>query len=378
MLRRLRRLGYGICALLVLTPQTRAQVVYPDGYGAYGWGGWSGSGGGTADGDVARGLGYFMSGAGEYNRQTAVANAINANTVLGWNQYWYNAQIEANRNERARLAARANRVNAAQGAAQERQHEHPTHDDIVSGDALNAALDEISDPRIHSSSLRLATASIPGRVVREIPFVHASEAATICLRQLTADQGWPRALRDPKFAELRTAYTDAVRQALDEDAEGDISAKTIKQVRDALNGLRARLEAAPPTDRAQLGEAEAHIKTLYGMTGMLEKPYYQKVLSELDVAKDTSLGSLLGFMTTFNLRFGRAVNPSQRAAYEALYPALDAFRNRVVVRNQPDEKTKPKEASEPSPSPGDFFRGMQLDHLGGDGHSTAPAPGRSK
>ncbi len=51
------RLAFGIVlSLAALSGQARAQWGYggyPYGYGGYGWGGW----GGTAQGDIARGLG---------------------------------------------------------------------------------------------------------------------------------------------------------------------------------------------------------------------------------------------------------------------------------------------------------------------------------
>ena len=34
---------------------------------------------------------------------------------------------------------------------------HPSAADVENGDALNAALDQLSDPRIHSSALRWPT-----------------------------------------------------------------------------------------------------------------------------------------------------------------------------------------------------------------------------
>src|SRR5208337_2165664 len=64
----------------------QAQWGYPGGYGGYGWGGWGGQ---TAQGDIARGLGAYAMGAGYYNQQTAVANSINTDTVMRWNQYVY-------------------------------------------------------------------------------------------------------------------------------------------------------------------------------------------------------------------------------------------------------------------------------------------------
>ena len=165
---------------------------YPSGYGAYGWGGWGG--GSSLQGDMARGLGYYAAGRGTLDVDDAVAGSVNTDTVMRWNQYLYLSQIQANHNERLRLRQRTARDASAVDAVKARASE-----DVDSGNALNTALDQISDPRVHSSSLRLATTKIPGKLIRAIPFVNATEAVTISLDQLTAENGWPVALRAPEF-----------------------------------------------------------------------------------------------------------------------------------------------------------------------------------
>ena len=180
-------------AILLAVPVTeaRSQVGYGyyPGYGAYGWGGWTG----TVQGNLARGLGYFGMAAGAYNRQTAVANAINADTVMRWNQYWYLAQQEANRRAYLRRARERERNNQAYEAIQRRLLEDPTPGDIESGDALNATLDLVSDPTVSSSAVRMASDALSGKAVRDIPFFSAPQAATINLHKLAAEGAWPAA-----------------------------------------------------------------------------------------------------------------------------------------------------------------------------------------
>jgi hypothetical protein len=381
------KLAFAVAAVLATAGEARAQwgYGYPGGYGGYGWGGWGG--GNTVQGSIAQGLGYYLMGAGQYNVQTAQANAINADTIARWNQYMYESQLTANRAERARLARRGARDSAAGAATEKRLREEPTEADILSGDALNAALDQISDPRVSSSSLRLATAKVPGTVVRDIPFVNASEAVSISLDQLTAEKGWPFALRAANFDEERKAYTDAVDKALEEDQKGEISPQTIQQMRSALSRLKTKFEAARPADPAQFGEAETYLKTLYGMTRMLERPDVDKLISEANSIKETTLGSLIGFMHNFNFRFGRATTGSQRAAYMMLYPLLAAHRNRVLADAGIDsagKSTAKADNTPPPPPPGpgsgrptDFFSGMHLNHLEGPHRLGEPAkPGK--
>jgi hypothetical protein len=367
----LRTLGLSACLAFVLAGDASAQWgygYYPYGYQSYGWGGW---GGATAQGDIARGLGYYAAGAGQYNLATAEANAINANTALQWNEYMYDAQVHAGQVERARMAKRSALEKAAFETTQARIQGEPSESDILSGNALNAALTQLSDPRIQSSALRAASTKIPGKVIREIPFVNASEAITICLDQLTNEKSWPPVLRAPALSEEREAYGKAIDQAMAEDADGDLSPKTIAQVRTSLSRLRAKFEANPPADRVARSEAEAHLKALYGMTRMLDRPDIEKILAELDTIKETSLGNLLGFMQTFNLRFGRATTPGQNQAYRALYPLLGAQRDKMVASLRPEPTDASKTPEPPKPAkhsefhPGDFFSQMHLDHLDG-------------
>jgi hypothetical protein len=359
-------------SLLVLAAkEARAQYgygYYPAGYGGYGWGGWSS----TGEGDIARGLGYYNIGAGVYNLNTAQAASINTDTVIRWNQYLYASALEAARRDRALRARRIQRTATTGEAIYERLRDKPTPADITSGDALNVILDQVSDPRVQSSSIRMATAKIPGEVVRTIPFVNASEAVSISLDRLTSDESWPPALRGPAFELERKAYSEAVDRALKEDEEGEISAASIKSLRDILGRIRIKLEASPPTDKPRLGEAQNYLKTLYGMTRMLEKPEVGKIIAELEKVKETSLGSLLGFMHTFNLRFGKPTTPAQRATYERLYPIMVAYRDRVVPKDlKPDTKASPKAKSD---LPTDFFQGMHLDRIEGKTTDGSPPP----
>jgi hypothetical protein len=328
---------------------------YPDGYGAYGWGGW----GSTVDGDIARGLGYYNIGAGSYNLDTAKADAIDTDTVMRWNDYLFQSQQLANIREHRRIAQRAERDKIAYEANLARLRSDPTPVDIAGGNALNALLDQLTDPKVHSSSLRLATAKIPGSLVRTIPFVNASEAISISLDQLTSDDSWPIALLDSKFDDDRRAYIEAIDKALEEDMNGEISRQTLQKVQDILSRLRTKLNANPPADKAQYAEATQYLKTLAGMTRLLQKPKVEKIIAELEKIKETTLGNLLGFMGSFNLRFGRAMTPEQRKAYEQLYPLLVEHRDRILK----DEKATAKSEARPKAErPTDFFRGMHLDH----------------
>src|SRR5262249_34413257 len=127
-------------------------------------------GGATVQGDVARGLGAFAAGAGVYNQQTAVANSINTDTVMRWNQYMWLSQQEASRRERMRMAERRYGNTKAHEQIYQRLRNNPEARDVASGDALNVALLEINDPRVYTKALQSAKAKVGGALIRDIPF----------------------------------------------------------------------------------------------------------------------------------------------------------------------------------------------------------------
>jgi hypothetical protein len=370
------RLALGFVAVLAAAGEARAQFgygYYPYGYASYGWGGW----GQNPQGSIARGLGYYATGLGNLEVADAQATAINTNAEMQWDQFMYNSQLTANRNAQLRSRERMLRDIKAGDALNKQAPAAPGNADIANGNALNAALDQITDPRVHTSALRLATAKVPGRVIRAIPFANASEAVTISLDQLTAENGWPVALRAPEFRDERVAYSAAVDQALKQVQDGDISPQTVQQMRAALSRLKAKLDAVPPADRARFGEAETYLKSLYAMTRMLERPDYEKIIAELDSIKETTLGSLLGFMLTFNLRFGRPTTPEQTASYRELYPILAAHRDRVMkdaglIDTTKSDATSTAHASDTART-SDFFRAMRIERLDGP-HRYQPKP----
>jgi hypothetical protein len=81
---------------------------------------------------------------------------------------------------------------------------------------------------------------------------------------------------------------------------------------------------------------------------------------------DVPLSDLLGFMSSFNLRFGEAKTPSQRILYSTLYPILDELRDQVAPALAGAPPLNPQ-----SGAVGEFFSGMDY----GDLQKKAPHPG---
>lgn len=361
-------------ALSVSAGECRAQWgygMYPGGYGGYGWGGWGA--GSTAAGSYAQGLGMFNIGAGIYNEKTAVANSINTDTVMRWNQYVYESQKEATRTYYSRRDANIAKNRDAYNATMDRIINNPTARDIQQGDALNAILDQLSDPRIPPSVLRDTDAPIDSALVRQIPFVNASEAISISLEKLRDASKWPARLRDPRFEPEQRDFEKLVVQARKEDEEGDIAPETLSQLRGVAKRIKDKLSEMPLENKREDIDAQNFAKTIVAMTRLLERPEVEQVLGELRKLDKTSLSHVLAFMRTFNLRFGPADSPEQRSTYAELYPAMDSVRDKIVSQLKLPE-TSPAYKAQPH----DFFSAMGDDYLEGrkrtQGNAPAPTP----
>ncbi|MFO0949977.1 MAG: hypothetical protein U0835_02265 [Isosphaeraceae bacterium] len=122
----------------------------------------------------------------------------------------------------------------------------------------------------------------------------------------------------------------------------------------------------------------SYIKTLYGFTRMLERPDVEGD-RRLESIQETTLGSLLGFMNTFNLRFGRPTTPSQRARRSQRSGRRDDLRDRVVAATTDAPAAKTKDAAKtPAPRgrrcpPPDFSNALGFEHLEGP-HRVQGAP----
>ena len=128
-----------------------AQWSFPGGFGGFCWGGW---GFGSAEADVVRGIGLFAEDAGFYEKMTAEARSIDAATVMRWNQFMHESQMNANRVREQRQASTGESKTRLNDERQRRLRDKPEPRDIECGDALNAALDEIDDPRVYARACK--------------------------------------------------------------------------------------------------------------------------------------------------------------------------------------------------------------------------------
>ena len=377
------RLVIGILAAAAATGGGAAQAQYFGGAGfGGGYGGFGGYGGGfggwatSGIGDAERGLGAEAAGEGAYNEETAVGNSINTDTVMRYNQYLYNSKIEAQKRYNAYQTRRLNLDKAHYDARQARIRDNPTNEDIDSGDSLNVLLDQMTDPKlVRGSGLRLASDSLSPESIKDIPFRDETDAITLSLDDLTDPEDWPLPLRSDAFKPEREAYQKAVDDALNEDKDGGtLKPETIAKVRDSVARLfRKVADTIPKTKQPDHLDSIKYLKGLAGLSKMLEKPNVEKVISELEKVKTTSVGNLIGFMHAYNLRFAPATTAKQRAVYHDLYPVMMASRDKLVGQPGQDNK-EPVADNNPPAKPKDptaIFHGFPDTHLNS---GTSPNP----
>lgn len=378
MLRSLRWAGAASIALALTATNARAQFgyTYPGGYGGWGWGGWGGQ---TVLGDQARGMGMFAAGVGQYNVQTAQANSINADTLMRFNQYLFESQQNLNMQHYERTARQSERVNTSREAIYKRLRDNPRPEDIMSGDALNVAFNQIAAPGVYTASMKQAQVPIPSSMIKDIPFNKASEGVTLTLNQLTDAKNWPAELRadalDPERANLRKVATEARA----EDDAGDLKPETIEKLYTAMKAYRDKVFATYAPDSPERRKVTPYLKGLGGLIRLLDQPELQVLLRNVDEQPERSLADVINFMVAFNLRFGVADTPRERAVYNQLYPLLDNLRKAVA---KPDTGMPVAAAGEHAPSDvTDFFGKMDASHIHQPGavpsvpsHKPAPPP----
>ncbi len=351
-----------------------ALAQYPGGYGGWGWHGW---GGATAAGHTAAGMGAFAGGAGRGaanlgmgQMENSQARSANAQTAMAVNNYRWQCQQYTNASYYNSLAQKQQQNVATLNEIRLRILNNPTESDIANGDALNAIYDEITSPKVYSHTLDLAQRSMPGSVVRRIPFNKASAAMTYSLAEITSRDTVPAIFQKPVFNEQRANLRALAAQLQNEaNVKQDPRPETLKKFRAALDGIKATLETItqPVTDERL--DAEKYLKALYGLTMMLESPSYDVYLAAVEREQSVPLADILTFMHAFNLRFGVSKDPSTRELYSQLYGLLSDLRQRV---NAPQDEMMAAMTNPPQRDDRvtNFYGGMNYQHF-----NSPPPPG---
>jgi hypothetical protein len=349
-------LGWAVMVVGLVPTVGLCQYAYPPGYG--GWGGWGAT---TAAGSTAAGMGSFAAGAGAYNEQTAQARATNVNTTMQLNEYMYQSQQVRNQKYYQQQAAKRQRINESADTIYKRLHDNPEPRDVETGDALNVVYDELIAPTVYATSVSAAQQPLAGALVKNIAFQYAPGAVTISLENLSASGVPDVLLTSPAFETDRRTIRGLAQQARKEDADnGKISPETLAKLRTAIKAAQTKAHSVLAQGTPERREADNFLKGLYGLTRMMQTPAIETYLKDLKADQQTTVGQLITFMHSFNLRFGAADSVEQKAAYTELYPMLLTLRN--AVKAPPQNPLAAAPPSDPRKLTS-FFSGMDYSHL---------------
>ena len=200
--------------------------------------------GSTPQGDYLRGHGIAAMGMGIYNQRTAIANSINLDTMIRWNEYVAAVAKEQQKEfveRRMYLSAKNKEMN---DKIEERIKNHPESRDVLSGDALTAGMNELMDPQISESSYRGAEVPLSVDMIRRIPFRLGDRGENFSMNRLTVKgKGkWPVAFQDKEFARELKEFEAAVDAALEEAIDGKAQMSKIARIQAAVEDLARKLD----------------------------------------------------------------------------------------------------------------------------------------
>jgi hypothetical protein len=297
--------------------------------------------GSTPQGDIARGQGVFLMGAGLFNLNTAMADSINVDTAIRWNQYVYLSIKEDLHEKYVRKQLKRQFNITMQREMAERLRNNPDQADLRNGDALNTVLKELLDPRISPSNYRRSVVPLPGDVIRKIPFNSASTMSTFSMDRLIGKKDWPLALRGEAFEKERRKYEKAIDTAINQDVEGKLSREAVVAVETAIQDLDDKIEKTIPQSRVDdYKQAKLFARALSDNPRMLRERVVERVIAAIETYAGTSVGDLVMFMQKYNLRFGVAGNPTENELYAGLFDNLRQQRDQVGI---PPEKENAEE-----------------------------------
>lgn len=292
--------------------------------------------GSTAQGDYLRGIGIEAWGMGLYNLNTAQAYSITADTDMRVDAY-LGAVAETQRLFYLKhLNDRIAKEKKNYGEIKDRIRDHPERYDVFTGNALNAAFEQLNDPSIQESSLRTAPVEIPREMIRRIPFKLDQKGLIFSLQRLTSrGKGkWPVAFQQDSYAYDMKAYERAIDKALDQMIDGKILNETIAEYQAVVTGLGTKLEREYEgrfEDR-RYHEAKVRLREMEGAIDLMKAQKAQSIMAGIDRYQGKTVNDLRQFMLEHHLKFASVNDESadERNLYVDLYAAIDQMRGLVV------------------------------------------------
>jgi hypothetical protein len=315
--------------VLTLSVETTVYAQLPNYVGA----------GSTLEGDYLRGAGIAAAGMGSFNLQTAQATSINVDTAIRLNEYLAEVVKESLRRYVVRRDMLANLSKDLYNKIQERLRNNPDEHDVMTGNALDVLLEDISKTTIAPSTLRSEQYGVPlpVDVIRQIPFRIPDESERFSLSRLSfkGKGKWPIALEQTQFDGYRHAYERAVDTVLGQAIEDKIQTDAITAVERAVEDLARKLDDVyGPSNDTLYREAKERIKEIAQTAELFKHMKFKRVIGELDKYSGTTVADLVLFMRDHHLLFGATKTPEERALYPELRARLAIQRDKVKAAEQ--------------------------------------------
>jgi hypothetical protein len=309
----------------------------------------------TPQGDILRGQGRFLEGAGWYNLNTARADRINVET-------WKQQNREVERLYRNFLMDKHMHTvhNKKLGSkvqedyrrkfeeAQFRWRTNPTPEDITSGDALNALAIDLADASIGPSSWRTARVDLPPDMsLTGLAFKVADKKrsallqSTVAVDRMLVKAGWPLPFRRPEVESECEAYKKAVESVVAKCIKGtELQGKDFDRLRDSVTVLLRKVDEAVTARDNQKAQAREYVRRLDDATRIFaEQEFAERLIRDVSEHKATTIAELLGFMRQYRLLFADSgSSPEVRNLYDGLYGLLRRQKEAIGIPNAPPPK----------------------------------------
>ena len=164
------------------------------------------------------------------------------------------------------------------------------------------------------------------------------------------------------YADERDALQAAVKTALEEDAKGTVSRSTTKRISEAVAKFRAKFLKNANRFEPGYDDALSYFTTMASLSRLLNDPSMKMFLEKLENNEERTVGNLITFMDSYNLRFGPATSDRQLQIYTMLVPNLTAIRDSVkTVEFTPSPPDRTGEALKSAAK--EAFKPMQWEQL---------------
>lgn len=291
---------------------------------------------------VLVGQGAFLRGAGSYNLNTAKADSINVDTVIRWKQDLRKISAERRELQARNEAGKKLRIEEVQERLLLREQQlrtNPTTADIQNGQALNALLDDLTDPDISSADWYTKVVPLPKDLsVKDLIFrftpssasPNASKALSrgvIALSRLDVEgKKWPTVMKERGLDKERAAYEVAYVRLREQLIDDKFDRKALVELDRSLDALKAKAETVVLKDRGFRDEALHFVEDLKDATRMFDAAtvdYAREILVDTKEHDATTVAELVGFMLKYRLQFASAERSATgRVLYGQIYEVL--------------------------------------------------------